>query len=80
MGLFGLRREAVPLDYGLLAEQLHTWQRPGGPQSVRCSWGRSYLARRPASGDSPAEASPDKPGGGDSRQDPDPTTPEDDTP
>ncbi|MFE7670699.1 type I-E CRISPR-associated protein Cse2/CasB [Streptomyces albidoflavus] len=38
-----MRREAVPLDYGLLADQLHTWQSPGGPEAVRRSWGRSYL-------------------------------------
>ncbi|MCB5908085.1 type I-E CRISPR-associated protein Cse2/CasB [Streptomyces pinistramenti] len=76
-----LRREAVPLDYGLLADQLHTWQSPGGPQSVRRSWGRSYLAvPRSASGNGSATAGPNAPGGSDGLQEPDTTTPEDDTP
>jgi CRISPR system Cascade subunit CasB len=70
-----LRRDSVPLDYGLLADQLHTWQRPGGPQSVRRSWGRSYLAaHRPASGGGAAVAGQSAP------DDLDTTTPEDDTP
>ncbi|MEU3710754.1 type I-E CRISPR-associated protein Cse2/CasB [Streptomyces catenulae] len=76
-----LRREAVPLDYGLLADQLHTWQNPGGPQSVRRSWGRSYLAvPRSASGNGEATAGPDAAGDSDGPQDPDTTIPEDDTP
>ncbi|MFF2812522.1 type I-E CRISPR-associated protein Cse2/CasB [Streptomyces sp. NPDC058000] len=76
-----LRREAIPLDYGLLADQLHTWQRPGGPQSVRRSWGRSYLAvPRPASGNGEATAGPNVAGSSDGPQDPDTTTSEDDTP
>ncbi|WP_260640607.1 type I-E CRISPR-associated protein Cse2/CasB [Streptomyces angustmyceticus] len=75
-----LRREAVPLDYGLLADQLYLWQSPGGPQSVRRSWGRSYLVGpRPAAGNGPAPAGTDAPDGG-GPHDPDPTTPEDDTP
>lgn len=41
-----LRREAVALDYGLLADQLYQWQqRPGGPEQVRRSWGRSFHVR-----------------------------------
>ncbi|GAA2661889.1 type I-E CRISPR-associated protein Cse2/CasB [Streptomyces lunalinharesii] len=76
-----LRREAVPLDYGLLADQLHTWQSPGGPQAVRRSWGRSYLAvPRPASGNGEATAGPNVAGSSDGPQDPDTTTSEDDTP
>jgi CRISPR system Cascade subunit CasB len=77
-----LRREAVPLDYGLLADQLCTWQRPGGPQSVRRSWGRSYLAaHRPAPGDGTEEAAEQRdPGGTHGPQDHETTTPEDDTP
>ncbi|MFH8588883.1 type I-E CRISPR-associated protein Cse2/CasB [Streptomyces celluloflavus] len=76
-----LRREAVPLDYGLLADQLHTWQSPGGPPSVRRSWGRSYLAApRSASGNGSATAGRNAPGGSDGPQDPDTTTLEDDTP
>ena len=41
-----LRRDAIALDYGLLAEQLYHWQKPGGPQRVRRSWGRSFHAHR----------------------------------
>ncbi len=43
-----LRQHDVPLDYGLLAEQLYTWQQPGGPHTVRADWGRSFHAYRPA--------------------------------
>lgn len=42
-----LRTAEVPLDYGLLAEQLDTWQKPGGPSQVRQAWGRSFHAYRP---------------------------------
>ncbi|WP_328403915.1 type I-E CRISPR-associated protein Cse2/CasB [Streptomyces sp. NBC_00390] len=41
-----LRREDIPLDYALLAGQLYTWQRPGGPDTVRRAWGRSFHAWR----------------------------------
>ncbi|MFF2656027.1 type I-E CRISPR-associated protein Cse2/CasB [Kitasatospora sp. NPDC058032] len=50
-----LRRSAVPLDYGLLADQLHRWQLPGRRGEVNRSWGRSFHAyRRPK----PAEGTP----------------------
>ncbi|MFJ6211860.1 type I-E CRISPR-associated protein Cse2/CasB [Streptomyces sp. NPDC092296] len=66
-----LRRDDIPLDYGLLADQLYGWQQPGGPQRIRRSWGRSYqFAHRTA-------ATPDAADGPD---DTDSTTPEDDTP
>ncbi|MFD8799943.1 type I-E CRISPR-associated protein Cse2/CasB [Streptomyces atroolivaceus] len=39
-----LRREDIPLDYALLAGQLYTWQRPGGADTVRREWGRSFHA------------------------------------
>lgn len=54
-----LRREDIPLDYGLLAGQLYTWQRPGGADTVRREWGRSFHAwhddstGRPPSGQAP---------------------------
>lgn len=50
-----LRRDAIPLDYGLLAQQLLTAQRPGGMSEVRRSWGRGFQYHRPAqdSGDAP---------------------------
>ncbi|MFE9803869.1 type I-E CRISPR-associated protein Cse2/CasB [Streptomyces goshikiensis] len=42
-----LRTAEIPLDYGLLAEQLDRWQKPGGPSLVRQAWGRSFHAYRP---------------------------------
>ncbi|WP_327374444.1 type I-E CRISPR-associated protein Cse2/CasB [Streptomyces sp. NBC_01216] len=39
-----LRREGFELDYALLAGQLHVWQRPGGADTVRREWGRSFHA------------------------------------
>ncbi|OIV38219.1 type I-E CRISPR-associated protein Cse2/CasB [Mangrovactinospora gilvigrisea] len=44
-----LRRDELALDYALLTDQLFRWQRPGGPESVRASWGRSFHAYRAAS-------------------------------
>ncbi|MEV7002959.1 type I-E CRISPR-associated protein Cse2/CasB [Streptomyces sp. NPDC093982] len=41
-----LRREEIPLDYVLLAEQLYRWQQPGGRDVVRRAWGRSFHAFR----------------------------------
>ncbi len=46
-----LRREDLALDYGLLADQLYQWHQPGGPDSVRRSWGRSFHAYRTTSSD-----------------------------
>ncbi|MGK5544083.1 type I-E CRISPR-associated protein Cse2/CasB [Streptomyces sp. URMC 127] len=43
-----LRKAEIPLDYGLLAEQLDQWQRSGGPSDVRRAWGRSFHGYRPA--------------------------------
>lgn len=37
-----LRTKAIPLDYGLLADQITDWQRPGGPARVRLRWGREF--------------------------------------
>jgi CRISPR system Cascade subunit CasB len=42
-----LHGQDISLDYALLADQLYQWQRPGGPDQVRCSWGRSFHAYRP---------------------------------
>ncbi|WP_221354709.1 type I-E CRISPR-associated protein Cse2/CasB [Streptomyces beigongshangae] len=39
-----LRRQDIALDYGLLAGQLYTWQWPGGADTVRREWGRSFHA------------------------------------
>lgn len=49
-----LRREDVPLDYGLLTQELVRWQQPGGRDAVRRSWGRSFHAYRPR-GTKPAD-------------------------
>ncbi|MGW1281112.1 type I-E CRISPR-associated protein Cse2/CasB [Streptomyces tsukubensis] len=43
-----LRGADIPLDYGLLAEQLYLWQSPGGQETVRRAWGRSFHSYRPA--------------------------------
>lgn len=37
-----LRTRDIPLDYGLLADQLVAWQWPGGPNRVRLRWGRDF--------------------------------------
>lgn len=37
-----LRTKAIPLDYGLLADELVWWQRPGGAAAVRLRWGREF--------------------------------------
>jgi len=37
-----LRDERIPLDYGLLAEDLAQFQNPGGPERVRARWGRDF--------------------------------------
>ncbi|MFD4953750.1 type I-E CRISPR-associated protein Cse2/CasB [Streptomyces sp. NPDC058451] len=39
-----LRREDIQLDHALLAGQLYTWQWPGGADTVRREWGRSFHA------------------------------------
>jgi CRISPR system Cascade subunit CasB len=41
-----LRGASVPLDYALLARQLHQAQSPEGLRRVRQSWGRSFHAYR----------------------------------
>ncbi|MEU9271941.1 type I-E CRISPR-associated protein Cse2/CasB [Streptomyces sp. NPDC048251] len=59
-----LRRADIPLDYGLLAGQLYTWQWPDGADTVRREWGHSFHARQePAdlSGHSPADNTPSIP-------------------
>ncbi|MET9396871.1 type I-E CRISPR-associated protein Cse2/CasB [Kitasatospora sp. NPDC002965] len=42
-----LHRAAVPLDYGVLADQLYLWQLPGRRAEVTRSWGRGFHAYRP---------------------------------
>ncbi len=50
-----LRSASIPLDYGLLAQQLYDLQNPYRADAVRLSWGRDYArSRQPASDDSTA--------------------------
>ncbi|MGW5351048.1 type I-E CRISPR-associated protein Cse2/CasB [Streptomyces sp. NPDC004031] len=37
-----LRKDTVPLDYALLADQLYWWQFPGVQADVRRTWGRDF--------------------------------------
>ncbi|SIO89888.1 type I-E CRISPR-associated protein Cse2/CasB [Nocardiopsis sp. JB363] len=52
-----LRTEDVPLDYGLLADQLFDSHTPAGAERVRRTWGRGFQAYRPerSTGDSPKD-------------------------
>nr|WP_208406423.1 type I-E CRISPR-associated protein Cse2/CasB [Amycolatopsis granulosa] len=42
-----LRGARVPLDYGLLAQDLLRWQYPHRVEQVRLAWGRDYFVRAP---------------------------------
>jgi CRISPR system Cascade subunit CasB len=48
-----LRAKQVPLDYGLLADHLLRWQRPGGAAAIRLQWGREFYRTQPR--DTPTE-------------------------
>jgi CRISPR system Cascade subunit CasB len=37
-----LRAQQIPVDYGLLTDQLVRWQKPGGAAKVRLQWGRDF--------------------------------------
>ncbi|WP_017602140.1 type I-E CRISPR-associated protein Cse2/CasB [Nocardiopsis lucentensis] len=55
-----LRQERIPLDYGLLADQLFRAQEPGGIKQVRDEWGHGFVSYRPPrNNDSAAEATSD---------------------
>jgi CRISPR system Cascade subunit CasB len=41
-----LRGHQIPLDYGLLAEDLRTLRRPDGRQRVQAIWGREFFRSR----------------------------------
>ncbi len=43
-----MRAEDVPLDYGLLADQLHDSRTVAGAERVRRAWGRGFQAYRPS--------------------------------
>ncbi|MGK4584410.1 type I-E CRISPR-associated protein Cse2/CasB [Kitasatospora sp. HPMI-4] len=47
-----LRRDAIPLDYALLADQLFQWQQPSSRIAVHRAWGQSFHAYRPPATDS----------------------------
>ncbi|MFG1943338.1 type I-E CRISPR-associated protein Cse2/CasB [Nonomuraea sp. NPDC048826] len=56
-----LRRDSIPLDYALLAQQLYLAQHPDGMRRVRASWGRafhSYRRRTPPTQTSADNAAP----------------------
>ncbi|MBX7267374.1 type I-E CRISPR-associated protein Cse2/CasB [Micromonospora sp. Llam7] len=50
-----LREHQIPLDYGLLADDLRTLRRPDGQSTVQAIWGREFFRSRPAATDSPEE-------------------------
>ncbi|MFG2948345.1 type I-E CRISPR-associated protein Cse2/CasB [Streptomyces adustus] len=54
-----LRRADIPLDYGLLAGQLYSWQWPDGAGAVRREWGRSFHSWQDADDASPPENTDD---------------------
>lgn len=41
-----LREHQIPLDYGLLAEDLRTLQRPDGRPQIQAIWGREFFRSR----------------------------------
>ncbi|MFQ6144588.1 type I-E CRISPR-associated protein Cse2/CasB [Streptomyces seoulensis] len=51
-----LRQSDIELDHALLAGQLYTWQWPGGADTVRREWGRSFHTRHDKPVDSTAPA------------------------
>ncbi len=53
-----LRRADIPLDYGLLAGQLYSWQWPGGADTIRREWGRSFHSWQEPAAQTPSQ-SPD---------------------
>jgi CRISPR system Cascade subunit CasB len=42
-----LRASGIPIDYGLLAAQLMSWQAPRGPAGIRLIWGRDFHLSKP---------------------------------
>ncbi|MFF3853729.1 type I-E CRISPR-associated protein Cse2/CasB [Micromonospora sp. NPDC002575] len=43
-----LREHQIPLDYGLLADDLRTLRLPDGPAKVQAIWGREFFRSRPS--------------------------------
>jgi CRISPR system Cascade subunit CasB len=65
-----LRGQDISLDYALLADQLYQWQRSGGPDQVRRSWGRSFHAYRPKPDSDPTTTQADPSAGTDPKDTP----------
>ncbi|MEU0254173.1 type I-E CRISPR-associated protein Cse2/CasB [Streptomyces sp. NPDC006184] len=53
-----LRQRDIALDHALLAGQLYTWQWPGGADTVRREWGRSFHAWHNSANDAPPAPAP----------------------
>lgn len=56
-----LREQEIPVDYGLLADDLLTLRRPDGQRTVQAIWGREFYRARPArrpDGDTPESTEP----------------------
>ena len=54
-----LRGQQIPLDYGLLAEDLCTLRRPDGRQRVQAIWGREFFRSGPQATTSPDSSATD---------------------
>lgn len=57
-----LRAAEVPMDYGLLADQLVTWQGDGGGGRIRLNWGRDYYRLKSADDASNSDPTDSAPG------------------
>jgi CRISPR system Cascade subunit CasB len=53
-----LRGHKIPLDYGLLAEDLCALRRPSGQQRVQAIWGREFFYNRPHGTTDPGTSTP----------------------
>ncbi|MER7168945.1 type I-E CRISPR-associated protein Cse2/CasB [Micromonospora sp. NPDC000207] len=56
-----LREHQIPLDYGLLADDLTTLHRPDGPTRVQATWGREFFRSRPSTDAASADHSEETP-------------------
>jgi CRISPR system Cascade subunit CasB len=56
-----LREHQIPLDYGLLADDLQALRRPGGRPQMQATWGREFFRSRPTSdADNPTTDTPEE--------------------
>jgi CRISPR system Cascade subunit CasB len=56
-----LREHQIPLDYGLLADDLRILRRPGGRAQMQAAWGREFFRSRPSTDtDDPATDTPEE--------------------